>query len=172
MQSENEKFYYCFPCQKTISVRLPDLICPECSSDFLQEANIPDIEPMVPRELFLMDIVSIFAETSDPVARRNRILSRINQQESGESSSRSFRFVLTELLERSGRSVPASSERIQNITTVIIEKQEDNECKICAEVFQVGDEKKILKCHHDFHSSCLEPWLKLKNICPACRQSI
>ena len=173
MQSNSAKLYFCHSCKKTVVVQFPNLICPDCSSDFLQEANMGEIEPVVPREVSFMEIVSIFSETRDPAIRRTRILERILQDNHEEGrESRPFRVVLRELLERSGRTVPASDETIQNITTVKVEWKEDDECKICADYFVAGDEKKILACEHQFHSDCLVPWLKQKNTCPVCRQTI
>lgn len=173
MQSETTKLFYCHGCKKTVAVELLLLICPECSSDFLQEANMSEIESPAPRQVSFLDIVSIFSETSDPQERRSRILARIFQDGLGENpGNRPFRLVLRELMERSGRPVPASEETIQNINTVVVDSNETLECAICSENFIIGDEKKILRCQHGFHSECLSPWLKRKNNCPVCRQSI
>lgn len=172
MQSNAKKLYYCHSCKKTVLINLPNLVCPQCNSDFLQEANMAEIEPQIPRELSFLDIVSIFAETRDPMERRNRIIARIFGQRQDSDENRPFQFVLRELMERSGRAVPASDETIMNITTVTVETAEPNECKICADTFLQGETKKILDCKHEFHSECLDPWLKIKNICPVCKEQI
>ncbi|KAG0217751.1 hypothetical protein B0O80DRAFT_435808 [Mortierella sp. GBAus27b] len=43
-------------------------------------------------------------------------------------------------------------------------------CAICIEEFVEGDEVRILPCHHDFHSECIDPWLTRKSAtCPLCK---
>jgi Ring finger domain/zinc-ribbon len=172
MQSNTQKLYYCYSCSKSVMIDYPNLACPDCGSDFLQEANMSEIEPTLSREVTFMDIISIFTETRDPVVRRNRLLARISEDRNRAPESRSFRIMLRELLERSGRPVPDSLESAQHIKNLVVEEINGKECKICAEVFNVGEEIQVLPCEHEYHSCCLQPWLKLKNSCPACRHSI
>ena len=167
MQSNTIKLYYCHSCKKSVMLDYSNLICSDCGSDFLQEANMAEVAPVVNRDISFFDIISIFSEIRDPNVRRNRVVARIFEDRQGEGAeNRPFRDVLRELLERSGRAVPASNETIQNINTIVVQEDQTCECKICADNFVAGDEKQVLNCEHEFHSSCLQPWLKLKNICP------
>jgi hypothetical protein len=55
------------------------------------------------------------------------------------------------------------------------EDNEDNEdiCTICQEVIQNNSiTRKIKKCNHFFHSTCLDKWLENHITCPTCRQDI
>ena len=43
-------------------------------------------------------------------------------------------------------------------------------CSICLNDFQNDDEiRVILNCHHAFHVSCIDQWIKQRNICPNCK---
>lgn len=49
----------------------------------------------------------------------------------------------------------------------------DPECYICLGIFQDGDEVKVLpRCHHCFHSDCVDKWLTTQSSCPLCRASL
>lgn len=49
-----------------------------------------------------------------------------------------------------------------------------NECSICLDPMNspVQSTPITLLCTHSFHSSCLEPWAKVTNQCPLCRQPV
>lgn len=50
--------------------------------------------------------------------------------------------------------------------------QEDQECPICLNAYEPGDQlcwSKHAECDHVFHRSCIEPWLMKHNQCPCCR---
>tara|TARA_B100001989_G_scaffold253128_1_gene238247 strand:+ start:787 stop:1311 length:525 start_codon:yes stop_codon:yes gene_type:complete len=44
------------------------------------------------------------------------------------------------------------------------------ECSICLE--NVSEDKKILKCGHEFHTVCIDLWFNEKKECPVCRTSL
>ncbi|KAK3279345.1 hypothetical protein CYMTET_12765, partial [Cymbomonas tetramitiformis] len=46
------------------------------------------------------------------------------------------------------------------------------ECMICLMNFAVGDMARGLPCRHCFHSSCIDRWLAMRNMCPICKASI
>jgi len=56
----------------------------------------------------------------------------------------------------------------------ISDDEKDNEeiCSICMEAYKKGDKLKQLPCKHEFHDSCIDRWLNLKNACPLCRAPI
>ena len=45
-------------------------------------------------------------------------------------------------------------------------------CSICQDVISVGENIMILKCNHNYHSECLDPWICKTNTCPDCRKRI
>lgn len=47
-----------------------------------------------------------------------------------------------------------------------------SDCSVCLEDFVIGDEIMILPCHHHFHTSCAQEWLKHNRTCPLCRTDI
>jgi hypothetical protein len=46
---------------------------------------------------------------------------------------------------------------------------EQNNCGVCLEDFQVGDQLIQVPCQHCFHVDCLQPWISEHNTCPTCR---
>lgn len=45
-------------------------------------------------------------------------------------------------------------------------------CQICLVEYEVGDDIRCLPCNHEFHKSCVDPWLAQNASCPACRHSL
>ena len=46
-------------------------------------------------------------------------------------------------------------------------KQEPNNCSICTEDFETGENVRILPCKHIYHRRCIDPWLlKFSGTCP------
>lgn len=49
----------------------------------------------------------------------------------------------------------------------------DNECYICLNHFEEGEDVRTLPCNHAFHSSCVDRWLlDVHHTCPCCRLDI
>ncbi|CAO2816919.1 unnamed protein product [Amaranthus hypochondriacus] len=70
---------------------------------------------------------------------------------------------------------PNSSQRLSKIKQTIRfaeeeELREDCTCSICLEnLSNDGDNLKIVRCKHVFHSECLLQWLSKNQSCPCCR---
>jgi len=43
-------------------------------------------------------------------------------------------------------------------------------CSVCMENYLAGDHIRILPCNHEYHSKCVDNWLKINSTCPLCRQ--
>ncbi|XAR66813.1 hypothetical protein NMG60_11013157 [Bertholletia excelsa] len=47
------------------------------------------------------------------------------------------------------------------------------ECYICLSEYEEGDKIRVLPCHHEFHMSCVDKWLKeIHGVCPLCRGDV
>lgn len=66
---------------------------------------------------------------------------------------------------------PASKESIDAMPSVEIKEGEndDGECVICLEEWEIGGVVKEMSCKHKFHPNCIEKWLGIHGSCPVCR---
>ncbi|KAJ6422651.1 hypothetical protein OIU84_027589 [Salix udensis] len=62
---------------------------------------------------------------------------------------------------------PTNKEAVQAMPTVSI--NQNLQCSICLEEFEIGSEAKEMPCKHKFHGDCIVPWLELHSSCPVCR---
>ncbi|XP_062078257.1 uncharacterized protein LOC133782857 [Humulus lupulus] len=50
---------------------------------------------------------------------------------------------------------------------------EVSECYICLAEYEEGDKVRVLPCHHEYHMSCVDKWLKeIHGVCPLCRGDV
>ncbi|CAG8435600.1 3700_t:CDS:2 [Ambispora gerdemannii] len=48
--------------------------------------------------------------------------------------------------------------------------EEQLTCPICLGDFEAGEELRVLPCHHQYHTSCIDPWLlDISPLCPMCK---
>ncbi|KAI3983740.1 hypothetical protein MKX01_001144 [Papaver californicum] len=47
--------------------------------------------------------------------------------------------------------------------------KDGEDCSICLQILEVGDNALILKCSHIFHEKCMSEWLRIKPNCPVCK---
>ncbi|KAF5300013.1 hypothetical protein FQR65_LT09269 [Abscondita terminalis] len=71
----------------------------------------------------------------------------------------------------------AARKALSKIPTKNI-KSDDNEvqdgecCAICIEPYKVSEVLRMLPCQHEFHKSCIDPWLLEHRTCPMCKMDI
>lgn len=58
------------------------------------------------------------------------------------------------------------------INTKPVPNEKENDCSICFEKIEIGEKIFDLDCKHVFHEKCLSNWVKYKQDCPVCRDSI
>lgn len=63
------------------------------------------------------------------------------------------------------------SDNISPLTNTKSSSSHRTACAICLEQFQIGDTVRTIPCFHTFHTSCIDPWLQKKAICPICKHS-
>ncbi|EEF36946.1 zinc finger protein, putative [Ricinus communis] len=63
--------------------------------------------------------------------------------------------------------LPAQKKAVKAMPTIAVEQ--NAECSVCLEEFEIGGEAKEMPCKHKFHSACILPWLELHSSCPVCR---
>ncbi|XP_077234789.1 uncharacterized protein LOC143876982 isoform X2 [Tasmannia lanceolata] len=76
-------------------------------------------------------------------------------------------------------SIPAPKEVVECMPVKIYSKprkhqnEEVAQCYICLVEYEDGDCMRILPCHHDFHRTCIDKWLKeIHRVCPLCRGDV
>ncbi|KAG6413036.1 hypothetical protein SASPL_125734 [Salvia splendens] len=48
-----------------------------------------------------------------------------------------------------------------------------SQCNICLAEYEEGDKIRVLPCHHEYHASCVDKWLKeIHGVCPLCRGDV
>ncbi|KAL1129590.1 hypothetical protein AAG570_012535 [Ranatra chinensis] len=55
------------------------------------------------------------------------------------------------------------------------DKEMDGEgecCAICIDPFKLSETLRVLPCGHEFHRSCIDPWLLEHRTCPMCKMDI
>eukprot|EP00058_Branchiostoma_floridae_P018884 XP_002604373.1 hypothetical protein BRAFLDRAFT_85466 [Branchiostoma floridae] len=48
----------------------------------------------------------------------------------------------------------------------------ENSCTICMVEYKTGNKLRRMPCAHEFHSKCVDRWLKQNGSCPVCRQQV
>ncbi|KAL8026763.1 hypothetical protein ABFX02_14G050100 [Erythranthe guttata] len=67
-------------------------------------------------------------------------------------------------------SPPAQKEAVEALPTVKL--AETQQCSVCLDECEIGDEVKEMPCKHKFHNGCILPWLELHSSCPVCRYQL
>jgi len=74
--------------------------------------------------------------------------------------------------------VPAGLSSLDRLPDVVLAEESvaslgETTCRICIEIFRVGQRRMTLPCMHAFHGDCVKPWLlECKDECPVCRSSV
>jgi len=50
-----------------------------------------------------------------------------------------------------------------------VEGKDPPHCPVCLERYVVEDQVRTIPCFHTFHTSCIDPWLTQKAVCPVCK---
>ncbi|XP_031284899.1 uncharacterized protein LOC116143582 isoform X1 [Pistacia vera] len=76
-------------------------------------------------------------------------------------------------------SIPAPNEVVESLPVKSYTKSQKHyneevaQCYICLVEYEEGDSMRILPCHHEFHRTCVDKWLKeIHRVCPLCRGDI
>ncbi|KAK1325449.1 E3 ubiquitin-protein ligase AIP2 [Acorus calamus] len=76
-------------------------------------------------------------------------------------------------------STPAPKEVVECMPVKIYTKphknqsEESAQCYICLVEYEERDLMRILPCHHEFHRTCIDKWLKeFHRVCPLCRGDV
>ncbi|XP_021745421.1 uncharacterized RING finger protein P4H10.07-like isoform X1 [Chenopodium quinoa] len=77
-------------------------------------------------------------------------------------------------------SVPAPESVVDSLPIKTFEKpitadhgDDVDQCYICLVEYEKGDKIRVLPCHHAYHMSCVDKWLKeIHGVCPLCRGDV
>ncbi|KAG7604999.1 putative transcription factor C2H2 family [Arabidopsis thaliana] len=73
-------------------------------------------------------------------------------------------------------SVPAPNDVVDLLPIKLYTKsqsEDPSQCYICLVEYEEADSIRTLPCHHEFHKTCVDKWLKeIHRVCPLCRGDI
>ncbi|KAG9456209.1 hypothetical protein H6P81_000717 [Aristolochia fimbriata] len=77
-------------------------------------------------------------------------------------------------------SVPAPEAIVNSLplksycrTTTVESGDDMDQCYICLVEYEEEEKIRVLPCHHEFHMSCIDKWLKeIHGVCPLCRRDV
>ena len=139
-----EAEYWCHSCQKTVTCN-EEVLCSLCGSAFIEEVHYE-------RHI---NVPAILRETDmTELTERLRMLYTMLHE------MRSMQFAHEEdddpFHDREIDALPVAPALV-------------DQCAICLHSHE--DQVRALPCNHTFHEVCLRKWLKLKGVCPTCKQS-
>ncbi|KAL6641918.1 hypothetical protein ACP70R_020099 [Stipagrostis hirtigluma subsp. patula] len=67
------------------------------------------------------------------------------------------------------RGVPASCKAILALRVPTAREAAGQDCAVCLDGFEEGDEIRTMPCSHHFHQFCIYTWLSSCGACPCCR---
>jgi hypothetical protein len=53
-----------------------------------------------------------------------------------------------------------------------VQKETNRKCVVCMGEYNNREKLRRLPCSHDFHSKCIDKWLKSNKTCPVCRDEV
>jgi hypothetical protein len=75
---------------------------------------------------------------------------------------------MSNVIIRPSPEVIAANTQVSEVTS-----QTDDNCAICQDGFEVGNQRRSLNvCHHSFHAECIDTWFQENVHCPVCRHDI
>lgn len=74
-------------------------------------------------------------------------------------------------MQQASSSVSAEQKKQDLGSSVGSSKAQEDEltCSVCLEQVNVGELIRSLPCLHQFHASCIDPWLRQQGTCPVCK---
>lgn len=199
---QQQRKYFCHACTSEIDHSLPDFICPQCHSEFVEEmprssaTNVDHIaQPDEVREMnvgrrwtraqrrrhgapihsLIDSILSHLRDNSQHLSTRRR--AQLRAYESLAAGVENLDEMITHLLNQLSvvGQEPASEEQLSRLPLASFRPQcfeGSQQCSVCLEAYDVGDVVTTLPCNHYYHNTCIIRWLQQCGTCPVCRQSL
>lgn len=152
--------FWCHECDMSVSLPLPSstpLVCPHCSSDFIEEMDSP---PPLPHQT-LTDSDSSSPSSPRPLSPQSYLHRLIEHLDTD--------YPLPPLPARGPSPAPQSA--IDAVPTVHV-TDPALLCAICKDDLPLASPARRLPCSHLYHSDCIVPWLSQHNSCPVCRSGL
>ena len=65
-----------------------------------------------------------------------------------------------------------TNEGVDGSTRSPLHSHDEYACTVCLDEYKSGDVVRTLPCMHQYHKSCIDPWLLENGDCPMCKQRI
>jgi len=110
-------------------------------------------------------------ELRDRIATRLRVLDDVDDVPDVTRQNLS-EFINQTLLAHRPRANPLPQDVLDSLREITLGSQSEylsDQCSICQDTFNVGENVIVLECGHVNHSSCLHEWFAEHNTCTHCR---
>jgi len=135
-----------------------------------QQEVIPQIEPRRnhANRLPLYDHDNIYQ--FDYMHMNDHHQQEVDTHEIPESATYEDLLALDENVVKKGLSKP-QIDRFKT-RTFITSTESCKTCNVCISDFEMGDRLRKIKCGHEFHTHCIDTWLKDNITCPICKKEM
>ncbi|KAF9597249.1 hypothetical protein IFM89_016390 [Coptis chinensis] len=191
--------YWCHECDMSFSLVItttqshPELTCPHCHGDFLEEMDSPHFQSQNPSPNFsslppplhnhhphphphpiLSQTITPTTDDDIPIRLSNAyLLDRLIQHLTDPDDDNNDNDDINIMPGGANTSSPASKASIESMPTIKITSsflgRDSVLCAVCKDEFFIDVEAKQLPCNHIYHCECILPWLSQHNSCPVCR---
>ena len=186
------KKYWCHICNKefqSIYIENLDIQCKYCGNTFCEEIEIPESsnisqtssEQNNDNRNNLPPLLRLFYGMNNRPRTSHGLLDFILNFLTIRNYEDNLENIINQIMMNDPNKYgnpPASKKSIEELEKFVVTDRilknfgVENSCRVCKDVYEIGQESILTPCKYYFHIDCLLPWLKERNSCPVCRYEL